>query len=212
MIDPDVFKQQWIEVKDRLTAKELLARVDGGLSVRCSGRTAMWQGGAVDAAPFLVTWQSAAASEAGAVHAMVYEQRPDVGAIAWTGGPFSQRLARFGGALPQVFDEQARHIGPMPPAIWLSRELPAALQAGGNALLLHGMPLCFGTTPGRLALNMELFEKCAKAYVLAAAAGGRVRTLPWLVRRIANGRLAKDARRAAEAFLRGELPEESKGY
>jgi len=160
----------------------------------------------------LVEWRGVASSEAAAVHAMVYKQRGDVGAIAWAGGPFSRRLSQFGGALPQVFDEQARHIGAMPPPIENRGELFAALQTGGNAAVLQGLPLCFGTTPRRLALNWELLEKCAKAYVLAVATGGRVRKLPWWVRRIANARLAKDARAAAEAYRRGELPEESKGY
>jgi ribulose-5-phosphate 4-epimerase/fuculose-1-phosphate aldolase len=212
VIDPGVFKKQWIEARDRLAVKGLLGKADGTLSVRCSVRAAMWFGGADGAEPVFADWQGAAASEAEAVHATLYRARGDVGAIAWGGGPFGALLAQFGGVLPQVFDEQARHIGPIPPAIAHGRDLPAALQAGGNAILLHGTPLCLGTTPRRLALNAELFEKCAKAYVLAVAAGGFVRTLPWWVRRIANGRLAKDARAAAEAFQRGGVPEESKGY
>ena len=64
----------------------------------------------------------------------------------------------------------------------------------------------------RLALNTELFEKCAKAYVLAAASGGAVRPLPWLVRRVANGRLRKDRRAAVARWAQGLLPEEAKGY
>ena len=78
--------------------------------------------------------------------------------------------------------------------------------------LVQGNPVCLGTTATRLALNAELFEKCAKAYVLAAASGGRVRPLPWLVRHVANGRLLKDERQARERFVQGLLPVESKGY
>ena len=130
--------------------------------------------------------------------------------MVWAGGLFGACLADFGGALPQVFDEQARHIGPM--ASTHSAAIGPALGHGGNALLWQGVPLCLGTTCTRMALNAELFEKCAKAYVLAAATGGRVAQLPWLVRRIANGRLRKDQRRAAQAFARGELPVESRGY
>ncbi len=172
----------------------------------------MWLGGVADTAPSRVSCEGALRNQAGAVHAAVYAARGDVGAIAWAGGPFGALLAHFGGALPHLFDDQARHIGLMPPAIGTAGELPAALQAGGNALIMGGAPLCFGSTPRRLALNAELFEKCAKAYVLAAAAGGRVRTVPWWVRRIANDRLAKDARRAAEAFQRGQMPGEGNSY
>ncbi len=212
MTGPDFFRKQWIEVRDRLAARGLLAKVDGALSVRCPGRDSMWLGGSDNVEPALVDWNGAPPAKAAALHAAVYTSRGDVGAITWADGAFGARLAHFGGALPQVFDEQARHIGPMPAAIEHAGELPAALRPGGNALLMRGMPLCFGVTPRRLALNVELFEKCAKAYVLAAAAGGSVRTLPWWVRRIANGRLAKDARAAAEAFRRGAAPEESKSY
>ena len=67
-------------------------------------------------------------------------------------------------------------------------------------------------TAMRLALNAELFEKCAKAYVLAVAGGGRVRALPCIVRWVANRRLGKDQQRAAARLLQGLLPEESKGY
>jgi hypothetical protein len=128
------------------------------------------------------------------------------------GGAFGHCLADFGGAMPQVFDEQARHLGPMGPPSAGVNAVPAALRQGGNVLLLRGRPVCLGTTALRLALNAELFEKCAKAYVLAVAGSGHVRALPWIVRLVANHRLAKDQRRAATRFLQGLLPEESNGY
>lgn len=210
MIDQDFLKQQWIEARERLAARGLLPSGQGALSVRCSGRATMWLGGGADTEPRLVSWDSA--DGAAEVHALVYRERDDVGAVAWSGGAFGVRLIHFGGALPQLFDEQARHIGAALVAVEPRAALRNALATVSNVFLVSGMPLCLGTTPRRLALNMELFEKCAKAYVLAAAAGGRVRTLPWWVRRIANGRLAKDERAAAEAFRRGELPAESKSY
>ncbi|KLC63799.1 hypothetical protein GEV893_18425, partial [Xanthomonas perforans] len=90
----------------------------------------------------------------------------------------------------------------------------AATLAGaiGNAVLVARRPLCLGTSARRLALNIALFEKCAKAYVLAAATGGPTRQLPWWVRRIANGRLRKDQVRASAAFANGALPTESTAY
>jgi ribulose-5-phosphate 4-epimerase/fuculose-1-phosphate aldolase len=202
----------WAETRDRLAAKGLLAGSGASLSVRCPGGTSMWFGAAAADAPVLRDWGDAAAEAAAAVHALAYARRPDVGAVARGGGPFGMHLAGFGGALPQVFDEQARHIGPMPRAVDDENGLGAALRTPGSALVLRGSPLCWGTTPRRLALNAELFEKCAKAYVLAVATGGRVRPLPWWVRRIANGRLARDQRAAALAFARGEQPKESTSY
>lgn len=212
MINPETLKGQWLEARERLRAKDLLGGSGASLSVRCPGGTSLWFGAADAAAPTLVNWSGAPTDEHIAPHITIYVQRADVGAVAHGGGRFGMHLARFGGALPQVFDEQARHIGPMPPAVRDFEDLGPALRTPGSALILRESPLCWGTTPRRLALNAELFEKCAKAYVLAIATGGRVRSLPWWVRRIANGRLAKDQRAAALAFARGEQPAERAGY
>jgi hypothetical protein len=72
--------------------------------------------------------------------------------------------------------------------------------------------MCLGMTAMRLALNAELFEKCAKAHVLAVAGGGRARALPWIVRFVANRRLRHDEQRAAQRFAQGLLAEETQGY
>jgi hypothetical protein len=152
------------------------------------------------------------AAETGAgLHASAFGARDDVCALASGGGPFGLGLADFGGTLPGVFDEQVRHLGRMPPS-QAGSGLGPALAPGGNVVLAQGRPLVLGMTGARLALNAELFEKCAKAYVLAVAAGGKVRPLPWIVRHVANGRLMKDERRAALRVRQGLLPEETKGY
>lgn len=194
----------WIEVRDRLAARQLLCGAGASVSLRIPGTGAMWFGTAAAESPARV-------AEA-PLHATLYAARPDAGAIAVGGGVFGACLADFGGRMPEVFDEQARHIGRMGPAVTHEADVGPALQAGGNALLVGGVPVCLGTTGSRLALNAELFEKCAKAHVLAAAAGGPVKPLPWWVRHIANGRLLKDQRRAAARLAQGLLPEESRGY
>lgn len=197
---------EWSALRDRLQAKHLLQGEGASLSLRIPGSDAMWFGRATDAAPQRLPLRGAPA--AAEVHAEVYAQRADVGAVAWGGGAFGPCLADFGGAMPQVFDEQARHLGPMHPG----GTPAAALRGPGNVALVAGRPVCLGMTAMRLALNAELFEKCAKAYVLAVAGGGRVRPLPWIVRLVANRRLAKDQQRAAARLQQGLLPEESKGY
>ncbi|MET0549991.1 MAG: hypothetical protein ABW002_12065 [Xanthomonas sp.] len=202
----------WLQTRERLLAKRLLGEEAAALALRCPGSTAMCCGALDSERPQWLDWRDPALPAAAQVHAQVYLRRPDVGASAWSAGLFGLRLADVGGVLPQVFDEQARHIGPMPAPFSAVEALANAPADGGNALLLGGRPLCLGITAQRLALNVELFEKCAKAYVLAAATGGQVRALPWWVRRIANGRLRKDQMRAAAAFAAGELPAESKGY
>ncbi|UYC13548.1 hypothetical protein [Xanthomonas sp. CFBP 8445] len=202
----------WLHTRERLVAKRLLGDDAAALALRCPGSTAMCCGALDAERPQWLDWRDPALPVAAQVHAQVYLRRPDVGASAWSAGAFGHRLADVGGVLPQVFDEQARHIGPMPAPFSAVEALATAPPAGGSVLLLGARPLCLGITAQRLALNVELFEKCAKAYVLAAAAGGQVRELPWWVRRIANGRLRKDQMRAAAAFAAGELPAESKGY
>jgi len=210
MTTEDALRQQWLHLRERLQAKRLLAADGASLSLRIPGSAAMWFGHAVDEAPQRVPLASA--SGEGAVHAAAYGARDDAGAIAVGGAAFGRCLADFGGAMPQVFDEQARHLGPMGPAAAELSEIAPALREGGNVLMVQGRPACIGMTAMRLALNAELFEKCAKAYVLAAAGGGRVRALPWIVRFVANRRLYKDEQRATQRFALGLLPEETKGY
>jgi len=202
--------QQWLHLRERLQAKQLLASQHASLSLRVPAGDAMWFGLASDTAPQRMPLR--AASGEAQLHAAAYGARADVGAIALGGAEFGRCLADFDDAMPQAFDEQARHLGPTGPAAVAVREVAPALRRGGNVLLVQGRPMCLGMTATRLALNAELFEKCAKAYVLAVAGGGRVRPLPWIVRLVANRRLYKDEQRATQRFAQGLLPEETKGY
>lgn len=202
---------QWLQLRERLGAKQLLGGADAALSLRIPGGTTMWHGAADAGEPEQVDWQAHADSLAAAVFA----QRADVCAVARAGGTFGGLLAEVEparGCMPLVFDEQVRHLGRMPAAQAHRPGWAACLRDGGNVVLVDGQPLVLGMTASRLALNAELFEKCAKAYVLAAASGGRVKPLPWIVRYVANGRLMKDEKRACERVAAGLLPEESKGY
>jgi hypothetical protein len=110
-------------------------------------------------------------------------------------------LLRFGGILPPLFDEQVRHLGlPVRPLGSLSDAQAGirqrAFQRGANALLVGEQLLCAGVTSHRAVLNAELYEKCARAYVIAAASGNRIRCIPFWVRWIAAGRLRREERRA----------------
>jgi ribulose-5-phosphate 4-epimerase/fuculose-1-phosphate aldolase len=200
----------------RLTRQGLIASTPASMSLRLPGSTRMLVCGGADGRVDTCDWSERALEESSslALPAAIYRIRGDVGAIALGGGSFARALAGFGGTLPGVFDEQARHLGGMPEPVTAAEggRLRAALGGGGNALLVAGMPVCLGTTCQRLILNAELFEKCAKAWVLAIAAGGQPRALPWWVRRIANGRLRRDERRAARSFANGQLPEETNRY
>jgi ribulose-5-phosphate 4-epimerase/fuculose-1-phosphate aldolase len=146
-----------------------------------------------------------------ALHAQVYRTRPDAGAVATLSPRWSLQLKGLGEAMPGIFDEQARHLG----RGWVptrAADLPAALSPGGNAGLVDDCLLVLGITRNRLLFNAELFEKCAMAYVLARLGGGKVKRLPWIVRKVAGGRLLKDEANASAAHARGLRSPEPSGY
>ena len=187
----------WNATKARLEARGLWGE-GASLSLRVAGDETMWLGGEHDVAPRLIRLAEAA--------------RADVGAVAVGGGKFGRTLAAFGGRMPVLFDEQARHLGIMGEASAAPADLAAALRRGGNVALVGALPVCLGMTAKRLALNAELFEKCAKAYVLARAAGGPTHAPAWWARAIAGRRLIKDERRAAQRFAEGLPPEDNDRY
>jgi ribulose-5-phosphate 4-epimerase/fuculose-1-phosphate aldolase len=152
-----------------------------------------------------------------ALHGSIYLERHDAGAIAVSSPKGVEFLARSGGNLPPLFDEQVRHIG-LPS--WrsldekhLSRErIRETFSRGANAALLSERLLCIGMTCERVVFNSELLEKCAQAYVIAKASGTRPRVVPFWVRMIANRRLLNDERNAAKCFLNGQFPEGTASY
>jgi len=197
----------WSAIKQRLEARGLWG-AGASLSLRVAGADTIWFGGEHDATPRLLRLAKAEAP----IHIAVYGARADVGAVAVGGGKFGRTLAAFGGRMPALFDEQARHLGVMGEACQTPAGLAKALRSGGNAALVAGLPVLLGVTPSRLALNAELFEKCAKAYGLAHAAGGPLHAPAWWARAIAGRRLIKDERRAAQRFAEGLSPEDNDRY
>ena len=151
-----------------------------------------------------------------ALHGSIYLERPDAGAIVISRSGGARLLAKGGGYLPPCFDEQVRHLGRMGAAI--GEEYPSrvrirkAFGTGANAVLLSERLLCIGMTCERVVFNTELFEKCARAYVIASASGIRVGVIPGWVRLIAIRRLLKDERKAAASYLNGQFPESIVGY
>jgi ribulose-5-phosphate 4-epimerase/fuculose-1-phosphate aldolase len=203
-----------LAARERCARQGYLGSEHAGLSARLPGESVFLFLDATGATAQKQSWLDHLQTLPLALHAAIYALRPDVGAVLSGGGVFTTALHEFGGAMSLGFDEQARHLGRMPqavPAVTAS-ELRRSLADGTNSLLVGNLPVCLGTTCQRLVLNAELFEKCAKAYVLAAATGERVGKLPWWVSAIATGRLRKDQRRAAERFAQGLLPDETRGY
>lgn len=145
------------------------------------------------------------------LHRHVYQERADVGAVFVSHAKWTTWLGNLDRPMPGVFDEQVRHLGESVQELkWSMNGWTVSdrmkLKRGDNAYRFRGESIVLGFNLDRLVFNAELFEKCAKAYILAHATGKRIGRIPWLVRYIARRRLLKDERRAAEAFGRGEIP------
>lgn len=209
----EAFPETWRSLRQRLLARGLMPQASDSVSLRDPASGRMGWGTAVDASMQALPLDPGPQGSPGvALHRAVYQARQDVCAVLVGGGPFCRQMSAFGGWMPAVFDEQIRQLGHMAPPTHHLSQLPGALAEGGNVALHAGQLLLLGMTPSRLALNAELFEKCAKAWVPATASGAKLRTLPWLVRHVANGRLMKEEARAREQVRRGLRPEETRGY
>jgi len=149
------------------------------------------------------------------LHHAIYAARPDVGAIAAGQFTWTNMLARLDLSLPPIFDEQIRQLGVEARRVARRSTDPGAfpaLQNGANGYCLDDLSVCLGMGLERLLLNIEILEKSAESFVLAASAGLKVKRIPWLVKYIANGRLKKDQKDAAERHLRGERSILKAGY
>lgn len=148
------------------------------------------------------------------LHHHVYAARADVGAVFSGGLRWSSVLSGLNLGMPAVFDEQVRHLGLEARLLAVTMDVDGpvpALANGANAYVLDGGAICLGMGLERLLQNIEILEKCAESFALAASAG-KVRRIPWLVRYIANGRLKKDQKEAAARHLRGERSVPKAGY
>jgi hypothetical protein len=191
----------------RLLEKGLLNADDDAVSVLLPGTGRMLYRTRQEAAPRELALTES--SEAAALHAQVYRLRGDAGALASVSTATSAALAASGVHVPIVFDEQARHIGDA----WSntsSTELDRALRGGANAGVVEARLLVIGVTASRMIFNAELFEKSARAYLLArgAAPVRQTHLVPWWVRLIAGRRLRRDQAYAARCHAQGrEAPE-----
>ncbi|EQA36986.1 class II aldolase/adducin N-terminal domain protein [Leptospira inadai serovar Lyme str. 10] len=143
-------------------------------------------------------------------HASIYRHRSDIGAIACFQPIWGSLLKTLKDPLPLVFDEQCRQLGA--PVVQMNRSsdgsaiADSVLLGGANAFLNRDGVVITSVTREKAIYNCELIEKCAKAFLLAYATGGKIRRIPWFVRWIAKNRLIKDERRAAASYALGQAP------
>jgi hypothetical protein len=215
-------EEQFLDGYRRLGGKGFLNDSWDSLSIRISGTAEMLLAAGLedwrDPRHGTMRTQSFTSQEPlAALHGSIYRRRSDVGAVAISSPPGTRILAKSGGTLPPLFDEQVRHIGlpsrtPLDKKALSNKQIDNAFKRGANAALLSDRLICLGMTCERVVFNTELFEKCARSFVIARASGINVGVIPSWVRLIANHRLMRDERNAAARYRNGELPESTTTY
>jgi ribulose-5-phosphate 4-epimerase/fuculose-1-phosphate aldolase len=214
-------KEQLLEGCRRLAGKGFLNCPADSFSLRIPGQMEMILiAGSRDWREIKITdlrtVSFSAKDDVGLLHGRVYQERGDVGGLAISSPKWVRTLARSGGGLPAIFDEQVRHIGS-------SRSLTGkqgvhndavgeAFRHGANAALLGEQLMCLGMTRDRVLFNTELYEKCAQAYVIAKACDSRISCIPFWVRLIATRRLFKDENIASSSYRNGRIPDGLSAY
>lgn len=140
-----------------------------------------------------------------AMHAAIYQARPDVQAIIHTHQVYPSTLAIINAPIPALFDEQVRFLGrsveiiPYAPSGTglLKNQVAKNVRDHNNAYMManHGA-LVFGTNMERAIHNVEVLEKCALAYLLAMCSEKKVSKIPLVVREIAFAKLRGDQKKA----------------
>lgn len=140
-----------------------------------------------------------------AMHAAIYQARPDVQAIIHTHQVYPSTLAIINAPIPALYDEQARFLGrsveiiPYAPSGtgMLKNQVAKYVRDHNNAYMManHGA-LVFGTSMERAVHNVEVLEKCALAYLLALCSEKKVSKIPLVVREIAFAKLRGDQKKA----------------
>lgn len=141
-----------------------------------------------------------------AMHAAIYQARPDVQAIIHTHQVYPSTLAIINAPIPALFDEQVRFLGrsveiiPYAPSGtgMLKNQVARFVRDHHNAYMManHGA-LVFGSNMERAIHNVEVLEKCALAYLLAICSEKRVSKIPLVVREIAFAKLRGDQKKVA---------------
>ena len=209
----EIIHERLEQTKHRLGGKGLFGAQGDSLSLRVPG-TSMFILAAAETEATRTVAAPDARSDTERLHGAIYRTRPDtagvvVGETAWT-----TPLVAIGSSLPSLFDEQARHLGEACPRIGAGQwsTLEEAIRPGSNALTFGRQRVVLGPTPNRVVLNADLFEKCAKAFVIARSTTEKVRPLPAWALRIWVRRLRADQAEAAKAQRVGRIPEGMDAY
>jgi L-fuculose-phosphate aldolase len=144
----------------------------------------------VDASGAVVEGSGAPSSELG-MHRIVFEARPDAGAIVHTHSVYATVVAALGGTIPAFVDELTFVLGgpiqtsdyARPGSEELGRSAAAALGDRGAALLANHGAIGVGASLEDALEACDLVERTAQMYVLARLLGGPTLLPPEAVER-----------------------------
>jgi len=218
----DGYKRRVVDTAQALTAKGYLMATGGNLSVRILERSAF----AITPSNYdylSMTPDDVCVLDDGlrplegsrqpsvesAMHAAIYQVRPDVQAVVHTHQVYASALTLIGASIPALFDEQVRFLGrgvdiiPYAPSGtgWLKQAIARHVRNHHNAYLMqnHGA-LCLGSDLERAAHNVEILEKCALAYLLTLCTGQSATKIPLPVREIAFAKLRADQKKVERSL------------
>ena len=213
----DVQKIQIVETAQTLVKKGYLMATGGNLSLRIPGQDAFaitpsnYDYFKMTAEDVCVLDLELSTKEGhlkpsveSAMHAAVYQVRPDVNAIIHTHQAYVSALTLIKAPIPALFDEQARFLGrgvdiiPYAPSGTglLKNAVAKHVKNHNNAFMMqnHGA-LIFGHDMERAIHNVEILEKCALAYLLAICSERKISKIPLAIREIAFAKLRKDQKK-----------------
>lgn len=216
------YQQQVVETAQLMVEKGYLMATGGNISLRITGQDAL----AVTPSNYDYMRMTAAdvcildfnlsllkghlkPSVEAAMHAAIYQVRPDVNAVIHTHQAYASALTLIKAPIPALFDEQARFLGrsveiiPYAPSGtgFLKNTVAKHVKNRNNAFMMqnHGA-LVFGHDMERAIHNVEILEKCALAYVLALCTERPVSKIPLAVREVAFAKLRGDQRKAEKGL------------
>ena len=226
MSNYETSKAQIVDASQELVRKGYLMATGGNVSVRLPGQDGFaitpsnydymkMTAGDICILDFNLTMLEGhlTPSVESAMHAAIYQVRPDVNALIHTHQVYTSALTLVKAPIPALFDEQARFLGrsveiiPYAPSGTglLKNAVAKHVRNHNNAFMMqnHGA-LVFGHDMERAIHNVEILEKCALAYLLALCTERKVSKIPLAVREIAFAKLCKDQKKI-------ERGEEAKG-
>ena len=226
MSNYETSKAQIVDTSQELVRKGYLMATGGNVSVRLPGQDGFaitpsnydymkMTAGDICILDFNLTMLEGhlTPSVESAMHAAIYQVRPDVNALIHTHQVYTSALTLVKAPIPALFDEQARFLGrsveiiPYAPSGTglLKNAVAKHVRNHNNAFMMqnHGA-LVFGDDMERAIHNVEILEKCALAYLLALCTERKVSKIPLAVREIAFAKLRKDQKKI-------ERGEEAKG-